>query len=153
LTTISYKDGIVAYDSRCVGGQRIVDDNFDKKYLRDGLVGFFCGEVGKVEKLFDMYISECAYDEDEIDTDIEGLIVSKDGLKNVGLYEGRLVVCDMNPKRSYAFGSGGSYALTALDLGKTAAESVKMAAKRDVFTGGKIRTFKTVWATKTNAKR
>jgi len=39
-----------------------------------------------------------------------------------------------------------------MDLGKTAAESIKMAAKRDIYTGGKIRTFKTVWATKTNAK-
>lgn len=41
-----------------------------------------------------------------------------------------------------AIGSGMYYALTAMDCGCSAEEAVKMAAKRDVNTGGEIRIFK-----------
>lgn len=41
-----------------------------------------------------------------------------------------------------AVGSGESYAYAAMDLGKSAADAVRSAMKRDVGTGGKIRTYK-----------
>jgi len=41
-----------------------------------------------------------------------------------------------------AFGSGELHALTAMDMGASAKEAVGMAAKRDIYTGGKINTFK-----------
>lgn len=38
----------------------------------------------------------------------------------------------------YAIGSGAVHAITAMDCGKTAAQAVQMAAKRDCNTGGKV---------------
>ncbi len=39
-------------------------------------------------------------------------------------------------------GSGGDYAITAMDLGLSAKDAVKMAIKRDVYSGGRVRVFK-----------
>lgn len=38
----------------------------------------------------------------------------------------------------HAWGSGASFAFSALDMGKGAVEAVKAAARRDVYTGGKV---------------
>lgn len=43
-------------------------------------------------------------------------------------------------ERPFAIGSGRDFALAAMDMGATAKEAVEMAAKRDVYTGGTIRT-------------
>jgi len=44
--------------------------------------------------------------------------------------------------KQWAFGSGGEFALAAMDLGQTAQQAVKFASKRDLFTGGKIQSYK-----------
>ncbi len=48
----------------------------------------------------------------------------------------------VSPKEPRTLGSGGCYALTAMDMGATAKEAVKMAMKRDTGTGGRVRTYK-----------
>lgn len=42
--------------------------------------------------------------------------------------------------RPFAIGSGRDFALAAMDMGASAKEAVEAAAKRDVYTGGTIRT-------------
>lgn len=44
----------------------------------------------------------------------------------------------LEPDEPFAMGSGDDFALAALDLGKTPAEAVAAAAKRDIYTGGRI---------------
>ncbi|MEE4626600.1 hypothetical protein V2K62_03170 [Pseudomonas alliivorans] len=39
-----------------------------------------------------------------------------------------------------AIGSGSAYALAAMDMGASAEEAVKAAMKRDIYTGGTVRT-------------
>ena len=41
-----------------------------------------------------------------------------------------------------SFGSGSSFALSAMDFGKSAKDSVKYAMTRDIYTGGKIKVIK-----------
>lgn len=43
--------------------------------------------------------------------------------------------------KSFAIGSGGPYALAALDMGKTPKEAVAAACKRDVFSGMGVRSY------------
>lgn len=145
MTTISYKEGIIAYDGRAVGGHRIVDDNFNKKYVRDGIICFMCGEVGALDTLLDMYVSDCLFEEKLIDIEASAIIVDGDLLLHIGLSEGALYKNPLDPKKHYSIGSGSDYSLMAMDLGKTARESIVMASKRDIYTGGAIKTFKTKW--------
>ena len=42
----------------------------------------------------------------------------------------------------WSFGSGGDLALAAMDLGKTASQAVKFAAKRDLHTNTKVQSYK-----------
>ena len=48
----------------------------------------------------------------------------------------------LDPSKPYATGSGQHHALTAMDMGATAKEAVKMAIMRDTNSGGRIRTYK-----------
>jgi len=43
--------------------------------------------------------------------------------------------------KSFAIGSGGPYALAALDMGKTPKEAVAVACKRDVFSGMGVKSY------------
>jgi hypothetical protein len=43
-------------------------------------------------------------------------------------------------ERPYVIGNGSDHAMTAMDMGATAVESVEMASMRDTSTGGVIRT-------------
>jgi 20S proteasome alpha/beta subunit len=45
MTTIVYKDGIIAFDSRVVSGDEILDDDFNKLKIVQGVVFVTCGTV------------------------------------------------------------------------------------------------------------
>ena len=52
-------------------------------------------------------------------------------------------VCEHYPvEHNRAIGSGNRFALAAMDFGKTAKEAVEYAACRDVYTGGKVESFR-----------
>lgn len=57
MTTIAYKDGVIAYDSRFTCGDVIEDDDADKKIERDGKVFFLSGSCSDWEYLIDSYIN------------------------------------------------------------------------------------------------
>ncbi|MNE69347.1 hypothetical protein D3C80_1650660 [compost metagenome] len=44
--------------------------------------------------------------------------------------------------RPYAIGSGTPYAFAAMDMGASAEKAVEMAARRDISTGGRVRTLR-----------
>ena len=45
MTTIAYKSGIIAYDSRFTCGDIIEDDDVDKRIDRDGKTFFLSGNL------------------------------------------------------------------------------------------------------------
>jgi 20S proteasome alpha/beta subunit len=139
MTTIAYKDGIVAYDSRVTAGGTIWDDACDKHILVEGVHFFFTGASTGEADLFEWFIKR----ERTTQSHETHALVFSDKLytagfdKKGGYYS--------NPERLgnvTAIGSGAICALTAMDLGCTAKEAVKMAMKRDTATGGRIRTCK-----------
>jgi hypothetical protein len=137
MTTIAYKDGIIAYDGRCTAGGTIVYDDFDKMHERDGAFFFGAGGMSEINDLIKAYSGE------EIAGDCgASAIVCKSGELSLISYEdGRIVESSVLPDKAYAIGSGRDHAYTALDMGASAYQAVEMAAKRDTGTGGKIRTF------------
>lgn len=140
MTTIAYKDGIIAYDSRITSGGTIESDSFDKKVESDGVIFFFSGGLMDREKAIEAWrADEC---EDELG--FSAIVVDDGGLVwSFASYDGPSVErLPMSWFGHMAIGSGADHAITAMDCGLSAKEAVKMAAKRDVCTGGRIRTYK-----------
>lgn len=138
MTTIAYKNGVIAYDSRTTAGSIITNDNADKRIERNGDNFFMCGKLA----------------------DYEAFFAAMDGVKQDSVPEvsclavigGKVYVCscdessgfwkspiDMN--FSYAIGSGSEFAWGAMDCGATAEQAVRVAMKRDSGSGGTVRTF------------
>lgn len=139
MTTIAYKDGVIAYDSRLTADITIIDDDHNKHIESEGKHYFYSGATGQREAFI-------ACDQGK-DTKL------KEGANALVIENGEVYCAGFNKddgffrnyvgkNKPYAIGSGTDHALTAMDLGCTAKEAVKMAVKRDTCTGGKIRTYK-----------
>ena len=138
MTTIVYdhKTHSIGYDSRICRGDVIMSDSFDKTHMCDPVLYFYAGSVAD----FDEFVkadktagSKCPTAEDVSVLMVRDNVVYECGFdEDDGYWE---VECSY----SVALGSGGRFALAALDCGKTPIEAVKIAAQRDPFTGGEIR--------------
>lgn len=148
MTTIAYRDGIIAADSRATytseaGGARIVACR--KLYRKT---------IGKGRRQHDVIIGTAGESAPGLlfvewfgsgkepptklidgDADFEVLVVTKKGIYTADKY------CTLEEIEEpyYAIGSGSKAAFAAMDCGKSAKEAVRIAAKRDPYTGGPIR--------------
>ncbi|WP_025126463.1 proteasome subunit beta [Pseudomonas sp. PH1b] len=137
MTTIAYKDGVIAYDSRATRGTVITDDDCEKLQECKG-VRFLCtGATCDFDALIAGYFGEHS----PSPVEASGYAIANGSLwmighdDKTGPWKTRLSLGNAD-----AIGSGSPFALTAMDMGATAEEAVGMAAKRDSCTGGKIRT-------------
>lgn len=141
MTTIAYKDGIVAYDSLCTAGSTIIDHNYNKRIDVGGVQFFVTGTVADFEKAIHAYF----VDEDDLPhVDVEFLAHDNGLLFRCSVGEGRMFKTPKSLKTALAIGSGADHALTAMDCGLSAKEAVKKAAYRDTGTGGRIRTYQII---------
>lgn len=70
----------------------------------------------------------------EEDQDFQALVLSPDG--TLMLFEDNNVPYEV--EKPYAIGSGGEYAICAMDAGADGMEAITIAIKRDIFSGGDI---------------
>lgn len=142
MTTVAFRDGIMASDSRysetTVGvtqGPKLFRKKIGKKEVIIGISGsdtfaamLFIDWYGTQNDVLHKTIT--ALDGDAFD------ILIWDGKR---LFEAnpccRPVELD---EPYYAIGSGGVHAITAMDCGKTAAQAVQLAMKRDCASGGRV---------------
>ncbi|MBD1589772.1 proteasome subunit beta [Pseudomonas typographi] len=137
MTTIAYKDGVIAYDSRISDGSFIIHDDYDKRHEVKGVQFVLSGKVCDYPKLIDAWFGG------PVTVELECAALAYDGesLWYVGASpQHGLCKTPIWAERPYVMGSGGDHAITAMDMGATAAEAVEMAKKRDTSTGGKVRT-------------
>lgn len=137
MTTIAYKDGVIAYDSQITSGNTITYDDYQKCHEVKGVRFFMCGKTCDYAALQDAYFGAAVTKE----VDASAIVADSDGLWCVGagVQEGfwkSPIMLDS----IYAIGSGADHAITAMDMGDTAYQAVQMAAKRDTGTGGTIHT-------------
>lgn len=133
MTTIVYRDGVIAVDSRSTAGGTITNDGRDKSRIENGVLFVTCGTAGDQDEIIN------AYNGDKFDNTAEiGALISDKGKvyvaginKDDGFW--KLDITD----QYYSIGSGSDHAWTALDLGCTAAEAVKMAIK-PIWASGRI---------------
>jgi len=137
MTTIAYnhKDKEIAVDGRVARGSIICDDNHNKIVKTKQAIFILSGHLADIDKVIHAFP-----DNVELNYVVSGFVILED---TVYWFAGNDTGWSMI-KLTYneAAGSGSEFALTALDMGATAKQAVKMAAKRDTSTGGRIRVIK-----------
>lgn len=138
MTTIAYKDGIVAYDSRVTCNGVVVYKDYDKSRVVDGVRFFISGSLSE----YDDIISDWFSPKRRV-LDVGAIVVDESlNIFECGYSEGKMWRERIIKDEFIAIGSGWQFALMAMDLGLSAEDAVKKASERCVYTGGTIRTFK-----------
>lgn len=137
MTTIAYKDGVIAYDSRQTRNSAIVSDNAPKCQVVDGVSFFLSGAVCDEKALIAAYFGTAS----PVPVECSGYVVDGGKLMMVG-HDDKTGIWKQELELSNpdAIGSGAAYAVAAMDMGASAEDAVKAAMKRDIYTGGTIRT-------------
>lgn len=139
MTTIAYKDGVIAYDSRQVRCDRIVSDDCQKMTTVDGVSFFLAGAVCDEKALIAAYFGSPS----SVPVECSGYALDGGKLLMVG-HDDKTGIWrqELDPTNPDAIGSGSSFALAAMDMGASAEDAVRAAMKRDIYTGGKVVTFR-----------
>ena len=140
MTTIVYKDGVIAYDSRITAGDMIVTDNYNKKIISNGRTYFISGAAMDYPVIIRLYEGG----DGEVNGTTTALVVEPNGDLFVAAAnkDSKLWVERTKRDEIEALGSGEMYAYTAMDMGADAKLAVQMAIKRDMYSGGRVRTYK-----------
>jgi 20S proteasome alpha/beta subunit len=137
MTTLAYRDGELATDSRITIDNMIVSDRRKKVHrLKDGSIVAWAGNVQDGERLMKALRSKNA-EMPELG-EISALHLRADG--TLWLYEGS-VWAKQDPGY-YATGSGSAYAFAAMDAGASAKDAIRIAIKRDASSGGRVQSLK-----------
>lgn len=137
MTTVVFRDGVLASDSRVTVNDMVSTDKQTKVHrLRDGRLYGWAGSVEDAERL---RISLRKGEAPPRLDNISALLIDGDGV--IHLYEGNIWI-EQKGEPYYAVGSGAPYALGAMDAGADAIAAAKIAIKRDVNSGGKVRSVK-----------
>ena len=139
MTTIAYNHGDkeIAVDGRSTNGSGVISlNNKDKSFKVGNRLFIMCGCVADAENFVQEYPGPSALKYECCGIMIENGVAYLIEQESTGHYLTETLLCDES------IGSGASFALAAMDFGKSAKEAVKYAMTRDVYTGGKIRVFK-----------
>ena len=140
MTTIAYnhKDKEIAIDSRDTAGGCVMSDKASKVIVVDDVTFFPCGAVSEIERLIKAFIDGST---EKRVIDANAIVMCSRSVfkigsdEDFGLWENKL-------DYSFANGSGWTWAMAAMDFGKSAKDAVKYAMTRDFYTGGKIKVIK-----------
>lgn len=137
MTTIAYKNGVIAYDGRRTLNNLIIDDDQDKMVERDKVLFFMSGSSSDREAFIDAYFNN---DHGHSEIDISAIVIDNNEIYYSSLGENGLVwKSPINKNSCFAIGSGRDFALAFMDAGLNAEEAVAATAKRDCNSGGTIR--------------
>jgi ATP-dependent protease HslVU (ClpYQ) peptidase subunit len=150
LTTIAVKDGIMVGDGRCSLGSTVIKDDMVKVFwINNHLMGgagrarsistfaqwlqkhtdytIVNQEVGDLVDLIPPVLQD--------DEEFTALVLTPD--KQVLMYDGN-VALNLGHDVPASIGSGSVFAIAAMDASASAEDAVKIAMKRDVYSGGEI---------------
>jgi hypothetical protein len=139
MTTIAYnhKDKEIAYDSRSTSNGILMSDSVEKAVAVNNVIFFLCGCVCDNDNFIAMYFG----DERKRVPEVSAIAVDNGKFYRCGVTD-KLEFWKQEITHDDAIGSGMDWALAAMDFGKSAKEAVEYAKTRDIYTGGKVRTFK-----------
>lgn len=137
MTTVAFRDGVMACDSRMTGG--FVSICKSKVIAgRDATVGF-CGDPIAAYPLA-LYLAGEVQDRPQSNSKDDVLfMVYRNG--ELFLADSELRELPLKGNKYFAIGSGEQAAMVAMHMGATAKEAVQMAIKVDENSGGPVREF------------
>jgi ATP-dependent protease HslVU (ClpYQ) peptidase subunit len=139
MTTIAYKDRVIAYDSRTTAGDLITSEDTEKKHVVNGVTFFMCGATSDYKRFHSLYFGG---DEPIENMDASALVIDNGEMLLVAVSDDTgMWKQPMRLDNPCALGSGSTFALTAMDLGLSAFDAVKVAIKRDCKSGGIVRLY------------
>ena len=144
MTTIVYCDKTkqIACDSRTTLGDIVIDSCAIKYKITKDKVWFCAGNKGDADTFIQHYEPLI---EANKNLSVDAIFVITSGECAKGVY---MTTIDNNNiyrecilDHNYATGSGYTWAMSALDHGKTAKEAVEYAMTRDIYSGGKVHVY------------
>lgn len=133
MTTIVYRNGVLAADSQTTRNGSICAGEVDKVHvLEDGRLAAFSGEVGAGSNF--LRALKAGDDLPDLAGDAIVVVVQKDG--TVHVHQDDLWFAETG--EFFAWGTGLAPALGALHVGATAEEAVAAACKVDPNSGGRV---------------
>lgn len=140
MTTIAYDGRYIAIDSRLTCGSWISSDDFDKTIESEYSVIFWCGDLDKKDEFISAFLKN-----EKVTEPAKTRLFFYDKklrkLFDVFSQDGVIVKSPITFKDSC--GSGSSHAITAMDLGASAVDSLRVTMRRCNCTGGLIRCYDT----------
>ena len=137
MTTIAWDGKTLAIDSAIENNETIISLRGEKLFLGIGKYQAvaIAGSISDMNGFVNWLRTE---EGDPPKYEGGAFAVNKKG-KLVGFYNGSGL--PMKEDNISVLGSGGSIALGAMDAGASAVEAIKIACKRDCYTGGKVQSF------------
>lgn len=135
MTTIAYKDGVIAYDGRQIRNDRIVSDSAPKCQVVGGVSFLLAGAVCDEKALIAAYFGTPSL----VPVECSGYVVDGGKLLLIG-HDDKTGIWkqELDLSNPDAIGSGSAYAIAAMDMGASAEDAVRAAMRRDIYTGGKV---------------
>lgn len=134
MTTIAYDGEIIACDSIVCSNSEIISMDSKKVKLLGGVYHIAAGRLSERYMMED-YINGVNICQPDVDDITSWIICSK----GIYLYDNGYFMKLGDKYTKFATGSGGDYALGALDNGANAIKAVEIACKRDTGSGGEIK--------------
>lgn len=139
MTTFAYskKENAIAIDGRMTRGSMVASDK-DNKYIETASgIYFTIGCLSAANRLVKHI--EDGDEEVEVENSWDCHIIEAcDPPKEYYVNEFGFIECDEITEDFLTSGSGESYAMAALDMGKNVRQAVQYAMTRDIYSGGKI---------------
>lgn len=150
MTTVAYKDGVLASDSQLEDSETGICGSIKKISKVDNCLIGGCGNAELLSwflnnfsgKIFNKvthnpYTTIASRNSDEF----QGIVISPRG--KVFLLEGTLVPFEIKPMGGFiAIGAGASFAMGAMEAGASAEEAIRVASKFNSATGGRVQKVK-----------
>lgn len=138
MTTVAYKAGVLASDTRATSNGSVINPGHHPKTFRlpDGSMLGVAGDVSQCQQLINAMMRQSRPPELN---ECEAVLVLTDG--SVHSYEGS-VWTPVEGTDFYAIGSGWIPACVAMRLGASAEHAVRIAMEFDACSGGEVRTMK-----------
>lgn len=143
MTTIAWDGESIASDSQMTGDFKSIDQQKVFKLKKGPYRGAYaggCGAVTAINQMVEM-LEDGEYEAIDADDDLSATVMVALDSCALLFHSSSTGVIKVAPP--YAVGSGAPFAITAMDCGKTAAEAVAAAIKRDPNSGGAVQVFST----------
>jgi len=138
MTTIVYdhKNKLIATDGRISCGGVISTDQAEKRVVKNEVAFYFCGKVCDEQLFMEGFFGKKITEVPEC----KALVVEDESVY-LCIFNDECILEKCPLTYNETIGSGGDFALSAMDFGKNVEEAVEYACTRDLYSGGQIRVY------------